>query len=271
MKKWKIKDIKTTSPDAGQKKKMKDEFQRLQEKIYALQHVFYAAHSKSLLILFQGIDTSGKDSVIRKVFNCVSPLGVHAVSFKTPCDMELEHDYMWRIYQKLPEKGMIQIFNRSYYEDIIVPSIEKSLSEKQIDKRYNFINAFEEHLIDNGTEIVKFYLHISPEEQKSRIEERLKNPLKKWKYAHDDLQASKKWDAYMKVFERIVNRCNQVPWIIVPADEKWYRNYLVASVIYEKLKSMHLKFPGQTVLQHDGNVVVENIKDHQNLKADRLS
>ena len=175
-------------------------------------------------------------------------MGVHASSFIAPCDKEREHDYMWRIYQKLPENGMIHIFNRSYYEDIIVPTIQKSLSKSKIDKRYDFINAFEEHLIENGTEIIKFYLHISPEEQKSRIVERLKDPLKKWKYSEEDKKSSEKWNDYTAVYESIIKRCNQVPWVIIPSDDKWYRDYLVASVIKEKLKSMHLKFPGQIIV-----------------------
>jgi PPK2 family polyphosphate:nucleotide phosphotransferase len=255
MKYLKINEIKTTSPKEVQKQKAKSEFHSLQQDIYTLQHLFYAAHSKSLLIIFQGIDTSGKDGVIRKVFNCVNPLGVHATSFKAPCDMEREHDYMWRIFQKLPEKGMIQIFNRSYYEDIIVPSIQKSFAKTKIDKRYNFINAFEEHLIENGTDIIKFYLHISPDEQKNRIQKRLKNPLKKWKYSDNDIEASKRWDDYMVVYENIINRCNQVPWIIVPSDEKWYRDFIVASVIKEKLKAMNLKFPKQNALSQNDKAV----------------
>ncbi len=262
MKNWKINKIKTTAPIDVQKKKTKSEFLNLQRDIYSLQHLLYATHSKSLLIIFQGIDTSGKDGVIRKVFNCVNPLGVHATSFKAPCDMEREHDYMWRIYQKLPEKGMIQIFNRSYYEDIIVPSIQKSLSKSMIDKRYNFINAFEEHLIENGTDIIKFYLHISPDEQKNRIQKRLKNPLKKWKYSDNDIEASKRWDDYMAVYENIINRCNQVPWVIIPSDDKWYRDYMVASVIKGKLKSMRLKLPEQNVLALNDKALGKNKKEN---------
>lgn len=262
MKNLKINEIKTTSPKEVKKKKTKSEFLNLQRDIYSLQHLFYAAHSKSLLIIFQGIDTSGKDGVIRKVFNCVNPLGVHATSFKAPCDMEREHDYMWRIYQKLPEKGMIQIFNRSYYEDIIVPTIQKSLSKSKIDKRYNFINAFEKHLVENDTDIIKFYLHISPEEQKSRIEERLKNPLKKWKYSKEDKKSSEKWNDYMAVYESIINQCNQVPWIIIPSDDKWYRDYMVASVIKKKLKSMRLKLPEQNALALNDKAVEKNKKEN---------
>jgi polyphosphate kinase 2 (PPK2 family) len=176
--------------------------------------------------------------------------------------MEREHDYMWRIYQKLPEKGMIQIFNRSYYEDIIVPTIQKSLSKSKIDKRYNFINAFEKHLVENDTDIIKFYLHISPEEQKSRIEERLKNPLKKWKYSKEDKKSSEKWNDYMAVYESIINRCNQVPWIIIPSDDKWYRDYMVASVIKKKLKSMRLKLPEQNALALNDKAVEKNKKEN---------
>jgi PPK2 family polyphosphate:nucleotide phosphotransferase len=252
MKKWKINEIRTTAPNNLKKKKTQNKFLALQLDIFNLQHLFYATHSQSLLIIFQGIDAAGKDGVIGKVFNCVNPLGVHANSFKVPCNIELEHDYMWRIFQKLPEKGMIQIFNRSYYEDIIVPTIQKSLPKSKVDKRYDFINAFEEHLEENGTAIIKFYLHISPEEQKKRIEERLKDPLKMWKYSNEDKQSSERWNDYMVVYENILNRCNKVPWAVIPSDDKWYRDYRVASVIKEKLTSMRLRLPVRnTVLQNN--------------------
>lgn len=262
MKNLKLTQIKTTSPKDAEKKKSRKDLLKLHKDIYALQHLFYASHSKSLLIVFQGMDTAGKDGVIRNVFNCINPLGVHATSFKAPCDMEREHDYMWRIFQKLPEKGMIQIFNRSHYEDILVPTIQKSLSKNKIDKRYLFINAFEEHLIENDTDIIKFFLHISPEEQIERIQKRLKNPLKKWKYSDEDLKSSKKWNDYMEVYESILNRCNKIPWTIVPSDDKWHRDFVVASIIKEKLESMLLSFPMQnTITKKDKSVAIDNKKN----------
>ena len=246
MNRIKLKNINTKAPAKTDKVFCKSEFDLLQKDFFDIQHLLYASDTYSLLIVFQGIDTSGKDSTIRNVFSRVNPLGVHATSFKVPCEMELEHDYMWRIFQKLPEKGRIQIFNRSYYEDILVPTVKKTLSPQLIDKRYHFINAFEQHLLDNKTLVLKFFLHISEAEQKKRIQERLKDPEKKWKYSTDDLKSSKKWNDYTQAYEQILNRCSsQIPWVIVPADNKWYRNYVVLSTIVKILKKLNLKFPSK--------------------------
>ncbi|MDO9188165.1 MAG: polyphosphate kinase [Bacteroidia bacterium] len=244
MNKIKLKTINTKAPEKINKEEYKLELDKILQELFGLQHLFYASHKYSLLIIFQGIDTAGKDSTIRQVFSGVNPLGVHATSFKAPIGSELEHDYMWRIFQKLPEKGMIQIFNRSYYEDILVPTIQKTHPNNIIEDRYDFINAFEKHLQSNNTIILKFFLHISEDEQKKRIQERMNDPFKKWKYSEGDLQSSKKWKEYKKVYEQILNRCSsELPWVIVPADNKWYRNYIVASTIVAKLKHLKLKFP----------------------------
>lgn len=241
--KIKLKNSNTKAPEKRDKTAFKHEFDELQKELFALQHLFYTSQEHSLLIVFQGIDTSGKDSTIRNVFSCVNPLGVHATSFKAPSEMELQHDYMWRIFQKLPEKGMIQIFNRSHYEDILVPTIKKTLPDNIIEQRYDFINAFEHHLLNNKTLILKFFLHISENEQKKRIQARLNDPEKKWKYSDEDSKSSEKWKDYTQVYEKILNRCSpEIPWIIVPADNKWYRNYCVASTIIKELKQLNLKF-----------------------------
>ncbi len=244
MSKLKLDTINTKAPKEANKKGYKRKMEKLREELFSLQHLFYASHEYSFLIVFQGIDTSGKDSTISHVFSCVNPLGVQATSFKAPCDMELEHDYMWRIFQRLPQKGMIQVFNRSYYEDILVPTIQKTLPRNSIEKRYDFINEFENHLQNNKTIVLKFFLHISKGEQKKRIRDRLKDPLKKWKYSDEDTKSSKKWKNYMQVYDKILNRCSsQIPWVIVPADNEWYRNYIVASTVIKKLKQMNLKYP----------------------------
>lgn len=244
MNKIKLKTINTKAPEKINKEEYKLELDKILQELFGLQHLFYASHTYNFLILFQGIDTAGKDSTIRQVFSGVNPLGVHATSFKAPIGSELEHDYMWRIFQKLPEKGKIQIFNRSYYEDILVPTIQKTHPNNIIEERYDFINAFEKHLLSNNTVILKFFLHISEDEQKKRIQERMNDPFKKWKYSEGDLKSSKKWKEYKKVYEQILNRCSsELPWVIVPADNKWYRNYIVASTIVAKLKHLNLKFP----------------------------
>lgn len=240
----KLKNANTRAPAGANITLYKNKFDKLQKEFFDIQQLFYASDTHSLLIVFQGIDTSGKNSTIRHVFSCTNPLGVHAASFKSPTETELRYDYMWRIFQKLPEKGKIQIFNRSYYEDILMPTIQKTLSPQLIDKRYNFINAFEQHLLDNKTLILKFFLHISKEEQKKRILSRLKDPKKKWKYSKDDLRSSKKWNNYADVYEKILNRCSsEIPWVIVPSDNKWYRNYVVLTTIVKHLKKLNLKFP----------------------------
>lgn len=244
MKKIKLKNIGTQAPQRINKEAYKRKLDKILVELSDLQHLLYASHTYSLLIVFQGIDTAGKDSTIRQVFSSVNPLGVRATSFKAPVGVELDHDYMWRIFQELPEKGKIQIFNRSYYEDVLVPTIQKTLPNNIIEKRYGFINAFEKHLLGNNTIVLKFFLHISEEEQKKRIQERLNDPFKKWKYSEGDLQASKKWKEYQQVYEQILNLCSpELPWVIVPADNKWYRNYIVASTIVARLKLLNLKFP----------------------------
>jgi len=244
MKKIKLRNINTKAPKETDKAASKRELDALQNELFSLQHLFYAAHSYSLLIVFQGIDTSGKDSTIRNVFSGVDPLGIQATSFKAPCDMEREHDYMWRIFQKLPEKGMIQIFNRSYYEDVLVPTVQKTIPGNIVEQRYDFINAFENHLLNNKTIILKFFLHISKNEQKKRIQERLNDPIKKWKYSSEDIKSSKKWNEYTNAYEQILNRCSpEIPWVIVPADNKWFRNYIVASTVVSRLKQLNLKYP----------------------------
>lgn len=244
MKKIQLNTISTKAPMGLNREVYDIKLDKLQKEMFQLQHKLYASQKYGLLIIFQGMDTSGKDSTIRQVFSYLDPLGVQASSFKTPSDIELKHDYMWRIFQKLPEKGMIQVFNRSYYEDILVPAIQKTKPKNVIVKRYDFINAFENHLLNNETIILKFFLHISKNEQKKRIQERLNDPFKKWKYSDEDVKASKKWDMYAKVYEDIIYKCStDIPWVIVPSDTKWYRNYMVASLIVKRLKELSLKYP----------------------------
>ena len=245
MKRIELNKIDTGAAKDADKEKLKDELSLLHNKMFSLQHLFYANASRSMLIVFQGMDTSGKDGTIRHVFSCVNPLGVHANSFTEPCDKERTHDFLWRIYQRLPEKGRIQIFNRSHYEDILVPTVHELLNKKLIERRYDYINSFEKQLEDSGTIILKFYLHISREEQKKRLEKRLTDPLKKWKYKASDKTESEKWDDYVCTYENIINLCSpDIPWQVIPADDKWYRNYRVAKAIVGKLESLKMRYPG---------------------------
>ena len=241
---FELKKISTNPPKGALKEKLKREMFSLHKKLFGLQNILYAEGKHPILIILQGMDTSGKDGTIRHVFSCINPMGCNVKSFKAPTEEELKHDFMWRIYPHLPKKGMIQIFNRSHYEDILVPSVHQLISKKSLKERYGFLKCFEQHLTNNGTIILKFFLHISQKEQARRITVRKKDPNKKWKYDKSDDQAAKRWDAYQTVYEDIIQHCRQeTPWIIVPADKKWYRNYFVAKTIVERLEGLKMKFP----------------------------
>ena len=239
-----INDISTNAPGNIKKSDTNKELLKLQEQLFTLQNLFYADGNHSLLIILQGMDTSGKDGTIRHVFSCVNPQGCNVKSFKTPTAEEKLHDFLWRIYANLPEKGMIQIFNRSHYEDILFPVVHQLLDKKEIAERHEVINKFEEHLQNSGTIILKFYLHISKKEQNERFEVRLSDPEKKWKYNEGDKKEAKKWDDYMDAYQNMLDGCGKHnPWMIVPADQKWYRNYLVATTIVETFENLKMKYP----------------------------
>jgi PPK2 family polyphosphate:nucleotide phosphotransferase len=226
------------------RKKAEKETLELKEKLFNLQNILYAEHKHSLLIILQGSDASGKDGTVRHVFSSMNPMGINVKAFKAPTPEEMDHDFLWRVYPHVPAKGMIEIFNRSHYEEILVPTVHKALPEKVIKKRYDVINSFEENLVENGTIILKFFLHISKKEQAERIKERLKVPHKMWKYDPADKREEVSWDKYMEVYENIFQKCSpKIPWIMVPADRKWYRNYFVAKTIVDTLESLKMKYP----------------------------
>jgi PPK2 family polyphosphate:nucleotide phosphotransferase len=234
----------STTPDAKYSKhECRKEMKSFHNKLFELQNVFYADGRFSLLVIFQALDTAGKDGSIRHVMSCMNPMGVQVNSFKQPSVDELKHDFLWRIYSHFPPKGMIQVFNRSHYEDILVPSIEKTISEKMIAHRCELINRVEEHLKRSDTHIIKFFLHVSSEQQNKRIKERLTKPHKRWKYSSNDKVVAKEWKEYMQVYNMIVNTCNCPDWNIIPADKRWYRNYAVAKVLTDYLESLDLKYP----------------------------
>ena len=191
------------------------------------------------------MDGSGKDGAIRNVFSGMNPQGVNVKSYKAPTEEELDHDFLWRIHHHAPAKGMIQICNRSHYEDILVTRVHKWCDEKTAKKRMQAINDFEKLLTDhNNTHILKFYLHISREEQKERLEERIKDPAKMWKYNAKDFEEAKLWDMYMQVYEDCFNNCNALPWTIVPADQNWYKEYIIAGQLHKLLKGLDMQYPG---------------------------
>jgi PPK2 family polyphosphate:nucleotide phosphotransferase len=209
------------------------------------QNLLYAESKHSLLVVLQGMDASGKDGVIRNVFGSLNPQGVDVKSFKVPTEEELSHDFLWRVHAATPAKGMIGIFNRSHYEDILVTRVHKWCDDARAEKRMKAINHFEELLSEhNNTTILKFYLHVSPEEQRERLQERINDPAKRWKYNENDFTEAKLWDQYRKVYEDCFERCGKIPWTIVPADQNWYKEYLIAAAVKEALESMDMKYPG---------------------------
>jgi PPK2 family polyphosphate:nucleotide phosphotransferase len=225
------------------KKETKKENERMIREIAELQRVLFADERQSILIILQGLDAAGKDGTVRSIFKGINPLGCNVYGFKKPTEEEFAHDFLWRVHQRVPRNGMIHIFNRSHYEDILVPSVEGYYSAERIARRYDHINHFEQLLEDSGTRILKFYLHISKEEQLERLTERINNPQKHWKHNDGDWDSRKKWDDYMEVYERIFEKCNQVPWHIVPADRNWVKVNAVAKILLETLKEMQLSWP----------------------------
>ena len=210
-----------------------------------LQDVLYAQSQHALLIVFQAMDGGGKDGAIKHVFSGVNPQGCAVTSFKEPNPKELAHDFLWRVHRATPGKGMIGIFNRSHYESVLVERVKDLVPEKVWHKRYNHINHFEKLLADEGTVIIKFFLHISYDEQKRRMQKRLDDSSKNWKFSPSDLKERKRWDAYMEAYEDALTRCStdDAPWYVVPSDHKWFRNYVVSDTIVRHLEKLDLKYP----------------------------
>lgn len=215
--------------------------QRIADKQYPL----WAENTRAVLVVLQGMDTSGKDGVVRHVFSGVNPTGVRVTSFKKPSDIELDHDFLWRIHMAVPVKGEIGVFNRSHYEDVLITRVHGLVDKEECKKRFEQINTFEKILTDGGTTILKFFLHISKDEQKERLEERLKDPKKNWKFNPGDLDERKYWKDYIKAYEDVLVRCSRdyAPWHIIPSDKKWVRNTIVSRIVAETLEEMAPKWP----------------------------
>ncbi len=245
MSKINLAEISTRAPKELDKQETKKETVKLLEELSELQNLLYAASNHALLVVIQGMDASGKDGAIRSVFSSVNPQGIMVRSFKAPTAEELSHDFLWRVHQVAPAKGMIQVFNRSHYEDILVTRVHKWCDDKTARKRMKAINAFENLLKEhNNTHILKFYLHVSQEEQRERLEERIKDPGKQWKYNEKDFSESALWDDYMKMYEDCFENCNDIPWIIVPSDQNWYKEFIMTKHLCDTLKGLDMQYPG---------------------------
>lgn len=255
-----LKKYSTLETGGFDKKTAKKELKQSIKELKKLQRIFYADDRFSLLIVLQASDTAGKDGTIRHVMSGINPQGCRVHSFKAPSKKELDHDYLWRHYKALPERGMIEIFNRSHYENVLVTKVNPHLilnenlpgieSVDDIDaafwqNRYEQINNFEKHLCQNGTHILKFFLHISKEEQKERLLARLDNPDKNWKFSLDDIRAREQWDGYQTAYKEMLEKTSKehAPWFVIPADKKYYARMAVGDIILEKLKSLDLRYP----------------------------
>jgi len=227
------------------KEKLMDDLAKLVETMEEFQHKLYVENKKALLIVLQGMDTSGKDGVITHVMKGFNPLSCRVESFKAPAGEELAHDFLWRIHKVTPQKGFIGVFNRSHYEDIIEPQVWNLFPKSVYMERYDNIIQFEKYLSDNKIKIIKFYLHISKEEQKKRLLSRLSHPSKRWKVNEEDFQKRKKWEKYMQAYEDVINRCSTkwAPWYIIPSNNKCFRNWAIAKIVIETLKEMKPKYP----------------------------
>ncbi|HVT89993.1 MAG TPA: polyphosphate kinase 2 family protein [Tepidisphaeraceae bacterium] len=215
------------------------------KKLAALQEVLYAQSKHAILIVFQAMDAGGKDGAIDHVFSGVNPQGCSVTSFKAPSALELGHDYLWRIHAAIPKKGMIGIFNRSHYESVLVERVHELVPRDVWEKRYKHINQFEKLLSDEGTTIIKFFLHISRDEQRERMEARLADKTKNWKFDPNDLLERKRWDDYMEAYEDAMEQCStkHAPWYIVPSDHKWFRNWFISDTIVRTMEGIKLEFP----------------------------
>lgn len=238
-------DAQSTKGFNGDREEAEGDFAKLNSELEGLQELLYAEGKRRVLIVLQAMDTGGKDGVIRHVFEGVNPAGVRVASFKVPTAPELAHDYLWRIHQQTPAKGEMVIFNRSHYEDVLVVRVHNLVPEAVWKKRYDQINNFEKILAEEGTIILKFFLHISPDEQKERLQARLDDPTKHWKFSVGDLAERKLWGEYQKAYEDVLSKTSTdwAPWYIVPANRKWFRNLVVAHVLVDTLKDLKMEYP----------------------------
>lgn len=229
----------------GKKGEGKAELLKLNARLEQLQELLYAEHKHKILVVLQAMDSGGKDGTIRHVFDGVNPQGVKVASFKVPTSQELDRDYLWRVHQHTPGKGEIVIFNRSHYEDVLVVRVHRLVLESVWSRRYKHIRDFERMLADEGTTILKFFLHIDRNEQKKRFQSRLDTPYKRWKFRLGDLDERKLWNDYMRVYEDAISKTstNWAPWYIIPANRKWYRNIVISRILIDTMERLNMSYP----------------------------
>jgi PPK2 family polyphosphate:nucleotide phosphotransferase len=234
-----------TSGAKGGKEEAAPLMAELTQKIDVLQETLYAEHSHKVLVVLQAMDTAGKDGTIRRVFEGVNPQGVHVASFKEPTAPELDHDYLWRAHREVPGKGEMTIFNRSYYEDVLIVRVHELAPRTVWERRFSQINDFERMLSEEGTTVLKFFLHIDQKEQKKRLQARLDDPQKRWKFSPADLAERALWDQYMLAYEEVLSRTSTAwaPWRIIAANHPWYRNLSVAKALVAALEGLDLRYP----------------------------
>lgn len=238
-------DAADTSAFPGGKDETEEVFEKLNDRLEELQEMLWAEGRHKVLVVLQGMDTSGKDGTIRHVFDGVNPAGVRVASFKAPTPEELAHDFLWRVHPKVPASGELVIFNRSHYEDVLVVPVKELAPPEVWKPRYDQINDFERLLAETGTTILKFFLHIDEDEQKERLQARLDDPTKLWKFRKGDLDDRKLWKKYTQAYEEALSRTSQdhAPWYVVPANKKWYRNLVVATILVDTLEKLEMKYP----------------------------
>ena len=238
-------DPNETSGFEGKSDDERDESKKLNEKLRQLQEMLYAEHKMKVLVILQAVDTGGKDGVIHRVFEGVNPQGVQVAHFALPTPEELDHDFLWRHHKRVPGRGELVIFNRSHYEGVLVERVHKLVPEAVWQRRYREINDFERLLFEEETVILKFYLHISKDEQKKRLQERLEDPAKEWKFSGNDLPERKHWDEYMRAYEDALTKTSTdwAPWHLIPSNHKWYRDLVVSQIIVKTMVKMNLHYP----------------------------
>ncbi len=235
----------THAPHDLRKHEGRERLAGMLDELNELQNLLMAEAKHAVLVIIQGLDASGKDGLIRHVFGAMNPQGVRAHSFKVPTEEEAAHDFLWRIHCRVPPKGVLQVFNRSHYEDLLFPYVHRGASLKDLAPRIEAINAFERLLTEVGnTTVLKFFLHVSPEEQQARLAERVQNPAKMWKYNAGDFAEAKLRPTYYTIYDAIFEQCDVVPWTVVPADQNWYKELVVAEALRDALRGLHMAYPG---------------------------